>query len=273
MNPTVPQSLIDAALERDRAKNMAEFMAEFRTDVESFVSLEAVMACVDSGVYERPYSEQFTYFAFTDPSGGSTGELASSFTLAIGHIEEGQRVVDLTRQVKPPFSPEAVVHEYADIMHRYRIKRVYGDRYAGEWPREQFRKQGITYELCPNPKGVLYQSFLPMLNSGQVRMIDNSHLVNETINLERKTGRSGKDAIGPADRGHDDLINAVAGCLVMMRVQRKQTIIGCADGTYLTPDGVRHFPSQERQHSRLRWAVVDEHGREKPDAPESGKAA
>ena len=44
-NSNIPQSEIDSALERDRARNTAELLAEFRTDIESFVSLEVVEAC------------------------------------------------------------------------------------------------------------------------------------------------------------------------------------------------------------------------------------
>src|SRR6516225_9078816 len=38
MNPTVLQSVVDAAMEADPASASAEYMAEFRTDVETFVS-------------------------------------------------------------------------------------------------------------------------------------------------------------------------------------------------------------------------------------------
>jgi hypothetical protein len=53
-NPTLPQSLVDRAMERDPASASAEYLAEFRKDIEDFVSLEAVRACVSAGVYERP---------------------------------------------------------------------------------------------------------------------------------------------------------------------------------------------------------------------------
>src|SRR5688572_21149182 len=42
MNPTVPQSVIDRAIERDPASAAAEYLAEFRSDIESFVSREVV---------------------------------------------------------------------------------------------------------------------------------------------------------------------------------------------------------------------------------------
>ena len=44
-NLTIPQSEVDRALETDRVRNTAEFFAEFRSDVEGFVALEAVEAC------------------------------------------------------------------------------------------------------------------------------------------------------------------------------------------------------------------------------------
>jgi len=38
MNPTVPQSVIDAAMEADPLSAAAEYMAQFRTDVENYCS-------------------------------------------------------------------------------------------------------------------------------------------------------------------------------------------------------------------------------------------
>ena len=40
MNPSVPQRVIDEAIERDPASADAEYGAEFRTDIEGFVSRE-----------------------------------------------------------------------------------------------------------------------------------------------------------------------------------------------------------------------------------------
>jgi len=50
MNPSVPQQFIDDALADDPAHATAEYMAEFRTDVEAFVSIEAVEAVTSTGV-------------------------------------------------------------------------------------------------------------------------------------------------------------------------------------------------------------------------------
>jgi hypothetical protein len=185
MNPTVPQSLIDEATERDPASASAEYGAQFRSDIESFVSREAVEACISPGVRERPPLTGVRYFAFTDPSGGTS----DSFALAIGHRQDTTAILDAVREVRPPFSPESVVAEFAGLLKYYRVRSVTGDRYAGEWPREQFRKLGIQYELSQKPKSDLYRDFLPLVNSKQVDLLDLPRAVAQLISLERRTAR------------------------------------------------------------------------------------
>ena len=135
-------------------------------------------------------------------------------TLAVGHREDTVVVVDAIREVKPPFSPEDVVDEFVTTLRKYRIIKITGDRYAGEWPREQFRKLGIAYEPAAKPKSDLYRDLLPVINSRRVDLLDHSRLVNQLISLERRTARGGRDFIDHAPGAHDDIANAVAGCVV-----------------------------------------------------------
>jgi hypothetical protein len=209
MNASVPQSLIDAALEEDTPRASAEYLAEFRTDVESFIAREAVEACVSPSVREVPPVGTVYYHAFVDPSGGS----ADSFTLAIAHNEFLQQtvVVDCVREVKPPFSPESVCSEFAKLLACYHCNHVVGDRYAGEWPREQFSKFGVRYEPSIKPKSELYSSLLPLINSGRIQLLDDARLINQLCSLERRTARGGKDSIDHPPHAHDDVANAVAG--------------------------------------------------------------
>jgi hypothetical protein len=209
LNPSLSQRVIDRALERDHAAASAEYLAEFRVDVEAFVLREAVEACIASGVHERPRIAGVKYQAFVDPSGGSGTD---SMTLAIGHRHKEVAVLDCIREVKPPFSPEAVVAEFAQTLKAYKITKVQGDRYAGEWPREQFRKHGVSYEPAQQAKSDLYIALLPAINSCLIDLLDHPKLVQQLIGLERKTARGGRDSIDHAPGGHDDLVNAVAGC-------------------------------------------------------------
>ena len=213
MNQAVPQSFIDKAYEEDEAAASAEYGAQFRSDLEAFVSRDAVDAVVIPGRFELPPASHLSHVGFVDPSGGS----ADSFTLAISHVEKDKRVLDLVRERKPPFSPEAVVAEYAEILKAYRVLAVSGDRYAGEWPREQFRKAGIGYIPSEKTKSDLYLELLPLINSGKAELLDLDRLTSQLVRLERRTARSGKDSVDHQPGGHDDVANCVAGALVLAR--------------------------------------------------------
>jgi hypothetical protein len=68
-NPTLRQSVVDRALERDPAAAAAEYLAQFRSDIESFVSREAVEACVTPNCRERaPIPIRVRYHGFVDPA-------------------------------------------------------------------------------------------------------------------------------------------------------------------------------------------------------------
>jgi hypothetical protein len=67
MNPSVKQSLIDAAMERDSAATSSEWLGEFRNDISAFVPREVVESCVDVGERERPrpHLTRHRYSAFS----------------------------------------------------------------------------------------------------------------------------------------------------------------------------------------------------------------
>jgi hypothetical protein len=191
MNPSVPSRVIEEAYEADPASAAAEYGAEFRTDVETFVSREAVEACVAFGVRERPPAPDEYYSAFVDPSGGS----ADAMTLAIGHRQDDVVIIDAVRERRPPFSPDDVVTEFSALMKSYRVSKVSGDRYAGEWPRERFRDRDIGYEPAEKPKSDLYRDLLPLINAKRLDLIDDKRLQAQLCGLERRTSRAGKDSI------------------------------------------------------------------------------
>src|SRR6516162_6348163 len=107
MNPTVSQSVIDAAMERDPANAASEYLAAFRTDIETAFAREIVESVVVAGRYELLRLDGIRYFAFTDPSGGSS----DSMTLAVAHMQGDRIILDLVRERRPPFSPDSVVQE------------------------------------------------------------------------------------------------------------------------------------------------------------------
>jgi hypothetical protein len=120
MNPCVPQSVIDAAMEADPASAAAEYLAQFRTDVETFVARDVVEAAVIQGRHELPRIEGTRHWGFVDPSGGSS----DSMTLAITHMQGTRVIVDLIRERRAPFSPDDVVKEFAATLKSYACSGV-----------------------------------------------------------------------------------------------------------------------------------------------------
>ena len=108
LNPSLSRAEIDREYAKDHSYAAAEYGAQFRTDLESFVSPEKVDACTDPD-FERPHHPGFGYLAFVDPSGGSS----DSMTMAIAHVEGDIAVLDVIREVIPPFNPSTVVGESA----------------------------------------------------------------------------------------------------------------------------------------------------------------
>jgi hypothetical protein len=124
----VGDPLIAEMYAEDTERASAEFGAQFRTDFVAFITREAIESVLARGVRELPPGRGIAYFGFVDPSGGS----ADSMTLAIAHCEhDGLAVLDCIREVKPPFSPDAVVEEFSALLKRYGASRVTGDAYGG----------------------------------------------------------------------------------------------------------------------------------------------
>jgi hypothetical protein len=210
MNPTIPERVIERAIERDPVAASAEYSAEFRSDIQGFVSRDVIDSVTSPGCFERPALASERYVGFVDPSGGSS----DSMTLCIAHREGKIDILDAIRERRPPFSPSDVVQEFVDLLRRYGISRVEGDRFGGEWCREPFRQHGIAYDLSTKTKSQIYQAILPRLNSGEVDLLDNARLHAQLVGLERRTSRGGRDSIDHPPSGHDDVANAAAGALL-----------------------------------------------------------
>ena len=212
-NSNIAQAEIDAALEEDFAVANAEFNAIWRSDVESLFDRDVVASCVIPGRHEIPPMAGVRYFAFADPSGGSSDDI----TLAIAHRENNITIVDCIRAAKPPFSPDQVCADFAATLKDYHLHSVKGDRYAGEWPVERFRHHGIRYESAQKPKVEIYKDSIPLFNGQHCELLDNQKLLNQLVSLERRTSRGGRNSIDhPAGaNSHDDIANAVCGAMLL----------------------------------------------------------
>jgi hypothetical protein len=210
MNPSLSAKVVDRAYEEDPDSAAAEYGAEFRSDIEQFISREAIEACVATGVKARSPLSGIRYAGFCDPSGGTTDAMA----MAIAHQEGNVVVLDCLLERRPPFSPDSLCREFAATFQAYGVSKIFGDRYAGEWPREAFARYSIEYQPCSKTKSEIYAALLPLINSRKADLLDDKALIGQLVNLERRVGWGGRDSIDHGPGTHDDRINAAAGALV-----------------------------------------------------------
>jgi len=238
MNPAVDRKLIADAFIADEIAAASEYGAQFRRDIEGFVSQEIVDRCVVEGRHELPPVGGVGYLGFCDPSGG----VQDSMTLAVSHHADGKAILDAVREVRPPFSPDAVAKEFSDLLKSYGLHSVHGDRYGGEWPRERFAVHGVAYEPSEKTKSEIYLAALPLLNSERAELLDHKRLRTQLTNLERRTSRGGKDSVDHGPGLHDDICNSVCGAL-LMALEGVGSFKISAHGEYPRPDWNFDAPS------------------------------
>jgi hypothetical protein len=134
MNPTIAQGVIDRAFADDPAAAATEWHAQFRSDLEDLFSREALAAVIVPGRHELLPAPGCIYTAFVDPSGGRN----DSMTLAIAHKDAaGVAVLNLVREIHPPFNAEGAVAEVCSELRRFGLSAVLSDQYAGETDRSR----------------------------------------------------------------------------------------------------------------------------------------
>lgn len=211
MNPTYPVKVIDKALKDDHSAARAEYFGEFRADLETYISTEALDDVIIFGRHELPKIEGASYSAFVDPSGGR----GDNFSLSVCHKEKSGKIIqDLIRVKRPPFNPGDCVEEFVKVLKDYGISSVTGDRYSAEWNSSAFEELGVTYKNSEMSKSDLYLEFLPLVMQGRIELLDHKKQTVEFRQLERRTGR-GKDVVDHPRGLKDDIANSCAGVCVL----------------------------------------------------------
>ncbi|MFZ0694688.1 MAG: terminase [Alphaproteobacteria bacterium] len=210
-NPTYPETEIAKDIASDPLRFRAEYEAEWRDDLSSYIPRDLVEAAVDHGVKVRPPSRDKSYFSFTDVSGGRHDDYA----VGIAHREDDILVLDLLFEKKSPLVPQQVTADISALLKSYSVTEIVGDNYGAEWVVAEFAKNGITYNPSELNRSEVYLNMLPAFTGGCVRLIDNPRLVAQFAALERRQFSGGKDKVDHGPGGHDDLCNAAAGALVL----------------------------------------------------------
>ena len=94
-------------------------------------------------------------------------------------------------------------------------------QYAAAWSEERFRVHGVTYLASERTTTEHFVAFLPLLTSNTVELLDHGQLRHELCGLERRAGRSGRDAVSHRVGGHDDARPAWRGPACWRRRSRR----------------------------------------------------
>ena len=234
MNPAVTEA--ELAEDRRKAPLVArrEYDAEFIAAAEgAFLDLDRIeAAAVERGALAP--DARWRYVAFIDPSGGGADE----FALAIGHTEDGHRVrIDaVAGEVRAPGAKlelTGVVARYAELIKHYRCGTVKGDKYAGDWVTQEFRKCGVSYEPAAKAKSQCYREAKPFFNEDRVDMPNDPVLVGQLGGLEERVKPGGRvPTVDHPPGGHDDRANAVCGVIAELAASM-QPAVGAMAETYL----------------------------------------
>jgi hypothetical protein len=212
MNPLNDEVAIQRAYAEDPIGARSEWGAHFREDISQFLEDALIDAAIQPRVKSLPRLAGFTYHGFVDPSGGRH----DAMTLAISHQESGNTVLDKLVVREPPFVPEEVVEQFAEILNSYGLRSVQGDRFGAAWVDTSFRRHGIIYNPSELDKSAIYIECLPLFAQGFVQLLDVPKLHTELRLLERKPRAGGRgDTVDHPPRATDDCANSVCGSLLM----------------------------------------------------------
>lgn len=216
-NPTIDQAIIDESIAEDPEVGNSEWGGQFRADLSAALDPVWIDMALDVNVFERgpravlPEGRPPEYKAATDPAGGSGRDSWSTY---IVHKEGNQVIADAVLEIRPPFSTKDAAHRVAEFLRRYGLNQVSGDHYAGLWPSDELRANGIGYSTLEQPKSDIYKESVGLFSAGRVRLLDHPRTLTQLRMLERRVRPGGRDQFDHPAGGNDDNANALCAALL-----------------------------------------------------------
>jgi hypothetical protein len=217
MNPTVTKRFLAKEKERDPENFRREYLAEFTEAISSFLSAEAIQACIVPGRTELPPdTEAHVYVAAIDAA-----YKGDRFTVCVAHRdhERGKVVIDYlggwqgTRE--HPLRLTDVLPRIGALADRYGFCRICGDQFGAEPLRVAFRQAGLSYEervFTSQSKANIYATLRAHITDGSIELLDHEASLKELRGLELELLPGGSIRVGHAGHGKalDDYADAMA---------------------------------------------------------------
>jgi len=212
-NPAFSKAKLERAKRRDPVAYATEYEANFRQDLMAMYDPELIDRAVSDRPVEIPYQWKWNYVSFVDVAGGGGKD---SYAMAIGHLENERIVIDAVRSRAPKFNPEEVTRQYCDLLKSYKIGKVYGDKFSGDWASNAYVKFGISYERAVKTKSEIYIEAESAFNTERVDLPDREKAVNQLKSLVRKARSGGRDSVDTDSGQPEDEANVICGVIDLL---------------------------------------------------------
>jgi hypothetical protein len=212
LNPTIAEELIAEEMERDPDAASAEWQAQFRSDVASFLDVQLVDGATRSEPRELPRlpatssGAHIRYMAGADISGSRVDATAAT----VVHPDGQRIIVDACRVWRAPHDPAQVAREMAAFLAGYGLHSATADQYGAGLTVSIYGEAGVALVPASVNRSQAYLSLLPLLLTGRIELPPEPRLRQELLGLERRTARGGRDSVDHRPGSHDDLANSLA---------------------------------------------------------------
>ena len=189
-NPTISDAEIDKELAADPDGARAEWLGEFRSNLPAYIDRATLEYCVDRDVHDRPFQRQFRTSASSIRLVAAR-QLRRSDRSCRGRAHDPRSRLRVASAVRTRRRGRGARRP----SQAYSIKTVIGDAYAAGWCDREFQQRGIAYVKADKDKSAIYLPALPMLTSGNVRLLDNPRLFTPARQFEPRV-RQGRPRHG-----------------------------------------------------------------------------
>lgn len=207
----------------------------------SYASRGTIQKASAKGRTELQPNLRTPYTAFFSVPGSTTDRPS----VAIAHLAaDGCAVLDYLQEWPANKPLDETVQEVSELLARFNLKKIMGDKFAGEWPKEYFSKNGVFYHKVEFTLAEIYRDFMPLLSAGQVELLDNPRLLMQLNSLERSVTRAGRDSV--VANSSDNLARAVAAVTIL-----------CSRGNWATWQKLAANATRDGAAKREKAAVQD----------------
>jgi hypothetical protein len=216
-NPSIEQSVIDAAYEEDAEAAEAEIGGKFRSPLSSYLTRAVIDRAIDRNII--PQHRRLPGVQYRIGLDMATGDGRDSMALCVAHkARDGDRdkvFVDELLEQRPPFAMRAVIKHVCSIARFWGCTEITGDQF-GKGYISFFAEHGIRYVVSPLNTPEIYLHSRASWSADNVVLpvfeTTTERAVEQLLTLRRKVapgGRETVDHIG-SKHVHDDLAVAIS---------------------------------------------------------------